>query len=90
VLAALEGDRDPTRHRTSLADLVVALTDAGLAYYFLRPLELAGVGFVVRQSASFALAGAKNLVAPILRNVIGRMDEGQLRTVAGFIRGLMV
>ena len=70
---------------------MVELTDAGLDYYFLRPLELADAGFVVRQSASLGMMGAKNFMSPVLRSVIGRMEvlRGLLRIVAGFIRGLM-
>ena len=88
VLEALERDGDPTRHRQALGDLVVELTDAGLDYYFLRPLELADAGFVVRQSANLGMMGAKNFMSPVLRSVIGRMEAFQLRIVAGFIRGL--
>lgn len=89
VLDALEGDADPTRHRQALGELVVELTDAGLDYYFLRPLELADAGFVVRQSANLGMMGAKNFMSPVLRSVIGRMEAFQLKIVAGFIRGLM-
>lgn len=89
VLDALERDGDPTRHRQALSDLVLELTDAGLGYFFLRPLELADSGFVVRQSASLGMTGAKNLLSPILRSVIGRMEAYQLKIVAGYIRELM-
>jgi hypothetical protein len=89
VLDALEADADPTRHRQALSELVVELTDAGLDYYFLRPLELADSGFVVRQSANLGMMGAKNFMSPVLRSVIGRMEAFQLKIVAGFIRGLM-
>ena len=53
---------------------MVELTDAGLDYYFLWPLELAD-GFVVRQSANLGMMGAKNFMSPVLRSVIGRMGS---------------
>jgi hypothetical protein len=89
VLDALEGDSDPTRHRQALAEVVLELTDAGLDYFFLRPLELADAGFVVRQSANLGMLGAKNMLSPVLRGIVGRMDAFQLRIVAGFVRQLM-
>lgn len=89
LLDTIERDTDPTRHRQALSDLVLELTDAGLGYYFLRPLELADVGFLVRQSASLGMIGAKNILAPILRNVVGRLDGYQVKIVAGFVRRLI-
>ncbi len=70
-------------------EVVLELTDAGLDYYFLRPLELADAGFLVRQSASLGMIGAKNMLSPILRDVVGRMDGYQLKIIAGFVRQLM-
>ncbi|MBZ0090104.1 MAG: hypothetical protein K8H90_06980, partial [Thermoanaerobaculia bacterium] len=90
LLDTVEHASDPVRHRQALGELVLELTDAGLDYYFLRPLTLADSGFLVRQSASLGMSGAKNILAPILRNVVGRMDGYQLKIIAGFVRQLMV
>lgn len=90
VLAALEAAEDPTEHRDALAELVVALTDRGLAAYFLEPLEAAGAGFLTRQSANLGVAGAERVMGPLIRNLLSRMDGPQLLSVAGSIRGFMV
>ncbi len=90
VLAALEAAEDPTEHRDALAELVVALTDRGLAAYFLEPLEAAGAGFLTRQSASLGVAGAERVMGPLIRGILARLDGPQLRSVAGSIRGFMV
>ena len=89
VLEAMEQADDPTEDSDALGDLVVALTETGLDYYFLKPLQLADVGFVARQSATFGVASAKRFMAPVIRSIIGGMDEGQLLTICGFIRDLM-
>jgi hypothetical protein len=89
VLTTLEQAQDSTRHRSALSDIVLELTDSGLAYYFLRPLKLAKTGFVVEQSAQIGMGGVMRVMAPIIRNIIGRMDTQQLLTVCRHMRQLM-
>jgi hypothetical protein len=89
VLTTLEQAQDSTRHRAALSAMVLELTDSGMEYYFLRPLKLAQVGFVVEQSAHVGMGGVMRVMAPIIRNIIGRMDANQLRTVCSHMRQLM-
>ena len=89
VLTALEGSPDPTTHRDALAKLVVDLNDAGMDYYFMRPLNLAKPGFIVEQSASLGMAGALQVIGSVVRNIIGRMDKAQLLSVSASIRQLI-
>ena len=89
ILTTLEQAQDSTRHRGALSDIVLELTDSGMDYYFLRPLKLAQVGFVVEQSAYLGMGGVKRVMAPIIRNIIGHMDTQQLRTVCSHMRQLM-
>lgn len=89
MLATVEQAPDPTRHRNALADVVMELTDSGLEYYFLRALDLAKVGFVVKQSASVGMTAVKRVMGPVVHNVIGHMDKEQLLIVCRHIRQLM-
>lgn len=89
VLTALENSRDPTKHRVALAKLVVDLNDAGMDYYFIRPLKLAKPGFIVEQSASLGMAGALQVIGSVVRSIIGRMDQPQLLSVCASIRQLI-
>ena len=89
LLETLEQAEDSTQHRGALGDLVVELTHAGMNDYFLKPLQLAKVGFVVQQTANLGVAGATRIMAPMIRNIIGRLDQAQLLTVSGYIRQLM-
>jgi hypothetical protein len=89
VLTSLEKEKDSTQHRDALASTVVELTDAGMDYYFLRPLRIAKAGFFVEQSASLGMAGVTTLLASVVRNVINRMDSPQLLSVCSHIRQLM-
>ncbi|MCC6135035.1 MAG: hypothetical protein LM550_08735 [Candidatus Contendobacter sp.] len=89
LLETLEQAEDPAKHRSALGDLVVELTSAGLDDYFLKPLQLAKVGFVVQQTANLGVAGATRIMAPMIRNIIGRLDKQQLLIISGYIRQLM-
>jgi hypothetical protein len=39
VLAGIERDDDATQHASALSSVVLELTETGLNYYFLRPLQ---------------------------------------------------
>jgi hypothetical protein len=89
VLDTVEQAKDSTRYRNALADLVTELTNSGMDYYFLRPLRLAKVGFIVEQSANVGMAGVTRLLGSVIYNIIGNMDKSQLLTVCSYIRELM-
>ena len=89
ILTTLEQAPDPVRYRNTLADIVMELTDSGLEYYFLRALDLAQVGFVVKQSANVGMSAVKRVMGPVVHNVIGHMDKNQLLIVCQHIRQLM-
>lgn len=90
VLRALEQAQDATEHRDALADVIVELMNSGMDYYFMKPLKLAKAGFIVQQSANLGLAGVRQVMGSVIRNIIGRMDSPQLRSVCGSIRQLML
>jgi len=89
LLDALDETEDPTEYRGALGDLVVELTDTGLNYYFLKPLQQAEVGFVVHQSASLGISGALRMMSSVSRTIIGRLNKNQLLTIGDYIRQLM-
>jgi hypothetical protein len=89
VLATLEKAKDSKQHRDALADVIVELTDSGMEYYFLRPLKLAKAGFFTEQAANLGMGAATRVLASVIRNMIGRMDNPQLLFVCGYVRHLM-
>jgi hypothetical protein len=89
VLATLESARDPTAHRTDLADLANELTSSGLHYCFVKPLKDAKAGFVLEQSASVGLVGVQQVLGTVIRNIIARMDGPQLLSVGQSLRQFM-
>jgi hypothetical protein len=89
VISTLEKAKDKTDHRDALADIVVELTDAGMEYYFLRPLKIAKAGFMTEQSANLGMAATTRVLGSVIRSIIGRMDSPQLLSVCKYIRQLM-
>jgi len=90
LLRTIEQAEDATTHRDALADLVAELTNSGMDYYYMQPLQLAKAGFVVQQSARLGLAGVQQVMGSVIRGIIGRMDRPQLLSVCGSIRKLML
>ncbi len=88
VLGALEAAPDHPRHADAVAGLVSELIEAGMDYYFLRPLKLAEVGFVTEQSARLGMSGAVKVISSVSTKIILRMDGNQLLVVASYIRAL--
>lgn len=89
VLDALESAEDATEHSEELAKVVLELTETGLAYYFMKPVEAAKVSFVAAQTTKMGLAGILRVMGPVARRVIGGMDQNQLLVVSAHIRELM-
>jgi hypothetical protein len=89
VLAKVDRDEDATQHAGELSAVVADLTEAGLDYYFLRPLQQAKVGFVTRQTANLGMAGALRVMSPVIRGILAGTNTGQLRVISRHIRDLM-
>jgi len=89
VLTSLEKAKDRTQYRAALADIVAELTDAGMEYYFLRPLKVAKAGFFVEQSANIGIAATTGVLASVIRGIIGGMNNAQLLSLCRYIRQLM-
>lgn len=89
VLEVLEESGYSPRYSGALSDVALELVDSGLDYCLMKPLRLANMGFVVEQTAHVSVVGAQRILAPIIRSIIGRMDERQLRTISDYLRHLM-
>ena len=90
VLDEIETATDATLHNAKLSETVNELTSAGLDYYFIRTLKEAKAGFVTQQSANIGIIGVKQVMAPVVRNIIGRLEHAQLQVIARSIRHLMI
>lgn len=90
LLATIEKADDATAHREALSELVVELTNSGLDAFFIKPLKHAKAGFIVEQSANLGMKGVQQVMASVIRQIIGRMGSPQLLSVSGSIRQFML
>ena len=90
VLDAIDEDDDPVAHRKDLSDIIVELSETGLHYFFIAPLNKLKMGFVVNQSANLGVNGTMRVLGPTVRNIVSRMDKKQMRSVSKQMRAMMV
>ena len=90
LLGAIEKSDDATKHRDALSELVVELTNSGFDAFFIKPLKHAMAGFIVEQSANLGMKGVQQVMASVIRKIIGRMGSPQLLSVCGSIRQFML
>lgn len=90
VLDTVESAEKATAYSGQLTELVLDLTECGMDQYFLQSLKATKANFVVQQSAALGLSGVQKVMATVIRNILGRMDDRQLLAVCGSIRRFMV
>lgn len=90
VIEAIEHAEDATVHSKALADVSVELMRGAMDYFFMGPLKLAKVNFLIQQSASLGMTGTLQVMGTVSRNILGRMDTQQLVSVCGSIRRFML
>ncbi len=89
VLDDIDADADPTPHQNALASLLSELTEAGMQFFFLDNVKKLKMGFVVTQSANLGVGSVLRIMAPTIRNIVGRMDKKQLKQVSTIMRQMM-
>lgn len=89
MLETVESADKPSDHSRLLTDLVPELTESGMDQFFLQSLKATKASFVLQQSAALGLSGVQKVMGTVIRNILGRMDDRQLRSVCGSIRGFM-
>ncbi len=93
VEATIEAVRGDPGDRAGVGDLISTiqeLTETGLEYYFLLPLELAEVGGVSRSTARVGVAAARQGMPHVIRRVVGSMSEQELLAIVDFLDGMLI
>lgn len=90
VVASIRSDRDKRKHVPALIEVVLEMTDAGLHYYFLHPLERAGVGAVTRRAVELAIGTAGRTLPMVVRKTVGSLNDEQISSIAEFLDEILV
>lgn len=90
VAENIRADADKQRHVAELVEVVLAMTDRGLHYYFLHPLEKAGVGVLTRKAVDLAIGTAGRTLPVVVRKTIKSLNDEQLMSIADFIDRILI
>lgn len=90
AIAAVRAADEPREHLAELVEAVVELTDTGLDFYFLYPLERVGAGRVARGTAQVGVAAARRGLPTVVRRVVGSLSNGQVLELVDFIDEILV
>ncbi len=90
ALAELRAAPDPKTCVPELVGTVLEMTDVGLDYFYLRPLEEVEAGLVARSTAKIGIAAAGKSLPLIVRRVVGSLSKEQLLELADVIEGMLV
>ena len=90
VVQNIRSDTDKRRHIPELIDVVLAMTDRGLHYYFLHPLEEAGVGVVTRKAVGLAIGTAGRTLPMVVRKTVKALNDEQLMSIAEFVDQILI
>ena len=90
IVRLIRSDPDKQQHVPELVKVVLEMTDRGLYYYFLHPLEEAGVGIVTRKAVSLALGTAGRTLPVVVRKTIKSLKDEQLLKIADFIDHILI
>lgn len=90
VVASIRSDSDKKKHVPQLIEVVLEMTDAGLHYYFLHPLERAGVGIVTRRAVDLAIGTAGRTLPMVVRRTVNSLNEEQISNITEFLDEILV
>jgi len=90
IVEQIRSDPDKQPHLSELVEVVLAMTDRGLYYYFLHPLEEADVGIVTRKAVSLALGTAGRTLPVVVRKTVKSLNDEQLLKIAEFIDHILI
>jgi hypothetical protein len=90
IIEKIRSESDKRPHVPELIDVVMAMTDRGLHYYFLHPLEEAGVGIMTRKAVKLAIGTAGRTLPVVVRKTVGSLNDQQLLSIADFIDHILI
>ncbi|HSM51837.1 MAG TPA: hypothetical protein VLA75_10585 [Thermoanaerobaculia bacterium] len=80
----------PRELRREGAEMVLRLTEAGLAAFYLRPVETLGLGALANGTVAVGLRSAQAGIGLFVRRLVDGLDDEQLRGMASAIEHLLV
>ncbi|MBF0227761.1 MAG: hypothetical protein HQK76_20120 [Desulfobacterales bacterium] len=73
-----------------LVESILKITDHGLDYVYLYPLELAQVGVIGKNTVKFGVNAAKAGISVVVKKIIGSLRGERLKAMACFVESIIV
>lgn len=90
IIEKVREDSTPKAHLGELIEVIVELTHTGLHSYFLAPLERIEVGALSLGVAKVGVSAAGKSLPTLVRRVLARMTDEQLREVVEVLDEMMI
>ena len=76
-------------HADELVDLVDRVAQHGLGFFFLHPIELAGLGALARKTVDVALHTGRKAVIGVARRIVRGMSDEEMGSIVDFVEGIV-
>ena len=90
IIEKVRTDTTPKAHADELIEIIVELTHTGLHSYFLAPLERVEIGTLGLGAARVGVATAGKSLPTLVRRVLGKMSDDQLREIVEIMDEMLV
>lgn len=76
--------------RDQMTEVLLAITDVGLYWYFEQPMKLMGFGPVLQRAVNMGVETTRKATKSTIRKVFPKLDDQQLQAAADYIENLML
>ena len=90
IIEKVRADETPKAHADELIEIIVELTHTGLNSYFLVPLQRVEVGALAMGTARVGVGAAGKSLPTLVRRVLGKMNDEQLREIVEVMDEMLV
>ncbi|ARU55169.1 hypothetical protein OLMES_1084 [Oleiphilus messinensis] len=89
VIAKIKLAEQASKHTIELIDIILDLTEHGLHFYFLSPLERIGAGSMTMKVAKVGLGSTYKGMKMVISKVLKNLDDRQILMLTEFLEEIM-
>lgn len=89
LITKIRNGQSPTQYVGALTDLVIDLTEAGLQFYFIEPLERIDVSSLTMKVASMGLNSTHKGMKMVIKKVLKKLSDEQVVKLSEFLEEIL-
>ena len=89
LIAKIRNNESATQHIAELTELVIDLTDAGLKFYFIEPLERIEVSSMTMKVAKMGLSSTHKGMKMVITKVLKKLSNEQVLRLSDFLEEIL-